>query len=86
MARRVGFRIFNIQRDISVSDDDVPESAFSVGAAALDAHGVKGAFYIAGALCNTVGPDGRSLITSPECLELHRRGHEIGSAPWISVC
>ena len=63
---------------VSFTFDDVPESAFSVGAATLDAHGVKGTFYIAGALCDTVDSDGRSLITSPECLELHRRGHEIG--------
>ncbi len=63
---------------VSFTFDDVPESAFSVGAAILDAHGVNGTFYIAGTLCDTVDPDGRSLITTPECRELHRRGHEIG--------
>ena len=66
---------------VSFTFDDVPESAFSVGAATLDAHGVKGTFYIAGALCDTVDSDGRSLITSPECLELHRRGHGSGATP-----
>jgi peptidoglycan/xylan/chitin deacetylase (PgdA/CDA1 family) len=63
---------------VSFTFDDVPESAFSVGAAILAAHGVKSTFYIAGTLCDTVDPDGRSLITTPECRELHRRGHEIG--------
>ena len=32
----------------------------------------RGGAFPGGADCNS---DGRSLITSPECLELHRRGH-----------
>ena len=47
---------------VSFTFDDIPESAFSVGASTFDAHGMKGTFYIAGALCDTVDPvPGRSL-------------------------
>jgi len=62
---------------VSFTFDDIPESAFTSGATILDAHGVKGTFYIAGALCGVSNAD-RTLVTARQCLELFSRGHEIG--------
>nr|WP_245281290.1 polysaccharide deacetylase family protein [Methylobacterium sp. ZNC0032] len=62
---------------VSFTFDDVPASALDIGAAILEAHGVRGTFYIAGGLAGNVEP-GRSLIDRAGCGELAARGHELG--------
>ncbi|MDH2380857.1 polysaccharide deacetylase family protein [Bradyrhizobium sp. CER78] len=62
---------------ISFTFDDVPDSALRVGAAILEARGVRGTFYISGGLEGRVEPD-RTLIDAAGCRELAARGHEIG--------
>ncbi len=63
---------------VSFSFDDVPETALSNGARVLEAHGVRGTFYIAGGLAGRVEAGRR--IAGPEAAgELARRGHEVGS-------
>ncbi|MGY3530999.1 polysaccharide deacetylase family protein [Bradyrhizobium sp. USDA 4452] len=62
---------------VSFTFDDVPDSALRVGAAILEARGVRGTFYISGGLAGRVEPD-RTLIDSAGCRELAARGHEIG--------
>jgi len=62
---------------VSFTFDDVPDSALDAGAAILEAHGVRGTFYIAGGLAGRVEP-GRRLIDVAGCKELAARGHEIG--------
>jgi peptidoglycan/xylan/chitin deacetylase (PgdA/CDA1 family) len=62
---------------VSITFDDVPDTALINGARVLEDQGVRGTFYIAGGLCGTVEPD-RRLISASGCVELHRRGHEIG--------
>jgi len=62
---------------VSLSFDDIPDTAFTYGATVLENYGVRGTFYIAGGLCGTVEAE-RQLIATDDCVELHRRGHEIG--------
>lgn len=62
---------------VSFTFDDVPDSALHVGAAILEAHGVRGTFYISGGLEGRIEPD-RTLIDAAGCKELAARGHEIG--------
>lgn len=62
---------------VSFTFDDVPDSALRIGAAILEAHGVRGTFYISGGLEGRVEPD-RTLIDAAGCRELAARGHEIG--------
>jgi len=62
---------------VSFTFDDVPETAFTHGARVLEGRGVRGTFYIAGGLCGTTEPE-RRMISAADCVELHRRGHEIG--------
>lgn len=70
-------RARNTRPLVSFTFDDIPESAFANGARVLDRHGVRGTFYIAGGLCGTADAD-RRLISAADCIDLHRRGHEIG--------
>lgn len=62
---------------VSITFDDVPDSAFIHGARVLEEHGARGTFYIAGGLCGTIDAN-RRLISAADCVQLHRRGHEIG--------
>lgn len=62
---------------VSVTFDDVPDSACETGAALLDAHGVKGTFYVSRTLLGTATEHWR--VAGAEALaEIHRCGHEIG--------
>ncbi|WP_019904105.1 polysaccharide deacetylase family protein [Methylobacterium sp. 77] len=62
---------------LSITFDDVPDTACSTGAALLDAHGAKGTFYVSRTLLGTRNEHWR--VAGPEALaEIHRRGHEIG--------
>lgn len=63
---------------LSITFDDCPESAVTVGAELLDSFGVKGGFYIATALLdqtNHMGP----MVTPDQIRDLVARGHEIGA-------
>lgn len=62
---------------VTLTFDDIPDTAFINGARILEDRGVRGTFYIAGGLCGTTEAD-RRLISTSDCVELHRRGHEIG--------
>lgn len=62
---------------VSFTFDDVPETALTNGAPILEKYGASGTFYIAGGLEGRVEPY-RTLISRGGCLELFRRGHEIG--------
>lgn len=62
---------------VSFTFDDVPASALDMGAAILEADGVRGTFYISGGLEGRIEP-GRTLIDQAGCKELAARGHEIG--------
>ncbi|GEP00873.1 polysaccharide deacetylase family protein [Methylobacterium haplocladii] len=61
----------------SITFDDVPESATTVGAAILDRHDVRATYYIAAALC---GRRDRywQLATRERIRDLSDAGHEIG--------
>lgn len=62
---------------VSITFDDVPDTACSTGAALLDAHGAKGTFYVSRTLLGTANEHWR--VAGVEALaEIHRRGHEIG--------
>jgi peptidoglycan/xylan/chitin deacetylase (PgdA/CDA1 family) len=62
---------------VSFTFDDVPDTALTNGAAILEKYDARGTFYIAGGISGRVEPD-RRLIDAEGCLELFRRGHEIG--------
>ena len=69
---------------VSVTFDDVLASAAHMGARILEEHGCRGTFYIAGAL--TSGQEeGRPAHTLQDILDLHARGHEIGSHGWAHI-
>lgn len=62
---------------LSLTFDDVPDSALTEGATILDAHKVRGTFYIAGGMLAMQTADWRMIDAQGVC-ELHARGHEIG--------
>ncbi|GJE18682.1 polysaccharide deacetylase family protein [Methylobacterium marchantiae] len=62
---------------VSITFDDVPDSACTRGAALLDAYGVKGTFYVSGTLLGARTEHWR-VAESEALAEIHRRGHEIG--------
>lgn len=61
---------------VSFTFDDVPDSAYAIGAPMLEAAGARGTFYVSGGLAGSMHPDWR-LMSAADCLDLHRRGHEI---------
>lgn len=63
---------------VSFTFDDVPDTAYTNGAAVLDSHGVKGTFYIAPGILGVRDEHWR-VLTAEQVAELHRRGHEIGA-------
>jgi peptidoglycan/xylan/chitin deacetylase (PgdA/CDA1 family) len=70
------FRLRNETPMVSFTFDDVPKSAATVGAAILEAHDVRGTFYVIGSQVGTSSSlwdmgDGDDVVA------LHRRGHEI---------
>jgi peptidoglycan/xylan/chitin deacetylase (PgdA/CDA1 family) len=62
---------------VSITFDDVPESAFLNGARVLEQHGTHGTFYIAPGILGTTDEHWR-LINREQVAELNWRGHEIG--------
>ena len=69
---------------ISITFDDVPDSAATQGAAVLDAHGVKGTFYIAPGILGKQDEHWR-VLCAEQVAELYRRGHEIGCHTYSHV-
>jgi len=62
---------------VSFSFDDVPDQTYLHGAPVLEDFGARGTFYVAGGLCGLTDMD-RRIISAAQCVDLHRRGHEIG--------
>lgn len=62
---------------VSFSFDDVPASAAEAGAAVLEAAGLRGSFYVAGALRDRESRMGR-FASADEVARLVRAGHEVG--------
>jgi peptidoglycan/xylan/chitin deacetylase (PgdA/CDA1 family) len=62
---------------VSITFDDVPESAYVNGAALLDEYGIRGTFYVAIGNCGTMDTYWR-VIGRDQVRDLDSRGHEIG--------
>lgn len=62
---------------VSFTFDDVPDTALTNGATILERYGARGTFYISGGLANRREAD-RTMINTAGCIELSRRGHELG--------
>lgn len=69
-------RMRNARPLVSITFDDVPESAYGNGAAVLDRHGVKGTFYIAPGTCGLQEKHWR-VISRESLTALAAGGHEI---------
>jgi peptidoglycan/xylan/chitin deacetylase (PgdA/CDA1 family) len=62
---------------LSITFDDIPESAAGAGAELLESRGLRGAFYVSAGLAGTDGPMGR--YAGPDAVAaLAAAGHEIG--------
>lgn len=62
---------------VTFSFDDAPASAATIGAALLEKHGVRGAYYISAGLMGAdshMGP----MANEAQVVALHAAGHEIG--------
>jgi peptidoglycan/xylan/chitin deacetylase (PgdA/CDA1 family) len=70
-------RMLNRRPIVSITFDDVPDSAFTNGAAVLDRFGVKGTFYMAPGTCGQQEPFWR-VISERALAQLAASGHEIG--------
>lgn len=71
------FRLRNAVPMVSFTFDDLPKSAVTTGAGLLEAHGVRGTFYVSGGLVG-VGTEDWASGDANDVLALYRRGHEIG--------
>jgi peptidoglycan/xylan/chitin deacetylase (PgdA/CDA1 family) len=71
------FAMRNTTPLVSFTFDDVPDSAYSNGAAVLESLGVRGTFYVAAGTCGTTDTHWR-LIGRDQVRGLHERGHEVG--------
>lgn len=72
-----GLRVTDTTPLVSFTFDDVPDSAKYKGARILEDNGVRGTFYIAGGLTGQ-RLAGRTIISTSDCIELARKGHEVG--------
>ena len=70
------FFLRNATPMVSFTFDDVPKSAATVGAAILEAHDVRGTFYVIGSQVGTSSALW-DMVDSDDVIALHRRGHEI---------
>lgn len=61
---------------VTFTFDDIDATAASTGASILEAHGARGTFYVAGALCEQSGARG-PFASLEACRELGRRGHDL---------
>lgn len=62
---------------VSFTFDDVPVSALANGARILEAHGVRGTFYVAGGIAGQQH-DGQRMLGAGDYRGLSAAGHEIG--------
>jgi peptidoglycan/xylan/chitin deacetylase (PgdA/CDA1 family) len=62
---------------VSFTFDDAPESAGTLGAAILEEHGIRGTFYLSGALLGRNG-DCHPILDRSQAARLAADGHEIG--------
>jgi len=72
-----GLRVTAKAPIVSFTFDDAPDSAKYNGARILEDQGVRGTFYIAGGLTGQSLP-GRTIISTADCIDLARKGHEVG--------
>ena len=61
---------------VSFTFDDAPATATLAGARTLEAHGVRGAYYVSAGLAGREGPMGR-FATREETMALQAAGHEL---------
>lgn len=71
------FRMRNSTPMVSFTFDDLPRSAVTTAAAMLEAHGVRGTYYVSGSLVGAETSDWEAG-DADDVIALHRRGHEIG--------
>lgn len=71
------FAMRNAAPLVSFTFDDVPNSAYTNGAAILEQYGLRGTFYIAAGTLGRLEKDWR-VIDRDQVGALHQRGHEIG--------
>ena len=71
------FAMRNAAPLVSFTFDDVPDSAYTNGAAILEQYGLRGTFYIAAGTLGRLEKDWR-VIDRDQVGALHHRGHEIG--------
>jgi len=62
---------------VSFTFDDVPDSAYTNGAAVLDRHSLHGTFYVASGTCGSLDTHWR-VIGADQVRALHGSGHEVG--------
>jgi peptidoglycan/xylan/chitin deacetylase (PgdA/CDA1 family) len=71
------FAMRNTMPLVSFTFDDVPDSAFTGGAAILDQRGLRGTFYVASGTCGQTDTHWR-VIGEDQVRALYDGGHEIG--------
>ncbi len=82
LRRRVRpWRVPDTAAVVSVSFDDIPASAASLGAAVLETVGVRGMFYCAGSLAGRTD-HGAAMFNDGDLRRLQAAGHEIGCHTW----
>jgi peptidoglycan/xylan/chitin deacetylase (PgdA/CDA1 family) len=79
MARHIPLRLMRMRGGpiLTITFDDVPETALTEGARLLEAENVRGTFYVAGGQLGQQMDDWR-VIDADGVAALHARGHEIG--------
>jgi peptidoglycan/xylan/chitin deacetylase (PgdA/CDA1 family) len=65
----------------SISFDDFPKSAWSVGGPILARYGAKATYYAAGKFCGQT-EDGIEYFSGPDLTALRDAGHEVGCHTW----
>jgi peptidoglycan/xylan/chitin deacetylase (PgdA/CDA1 family) len=63
---------------LSISFDDFPKTAWTIGGAVLREHAVKGTYYVTGALCGRIWERQQQYDTK-DLHEIYEDHHEIGS-------
>lgn len=71
---------------VSITFDDVPKTACTMGAALLESYGVRGTYYICGGLTDTCrAEDGVPLHSVEDLLRISAAGHEVGCHGYAHV-
>jgi peptidoglycan/xylan/chitin deacetylase (PgdA/CDA1 family) len=78
------FTMCNTAPLVSFTFDDVPDSAYTNGAAVLENNGVRGTFYIASGTLGSADAHWR-VIDRGQVRALHDQGHEIGCHTFTHV-